>query len=333
MIIVTGGAGFIGSNLIAALNARGRKDIILCDHLGMDDKWRNLARRQIAEIVNPEDLFTYMREHADGGVWGRVEAVFHMGANSSTTESDVDLILSQNFRFSLDLWRLCAEQEVRLIYASSAATYGDGRAGFADGLDVSQLDQLKPLNPYGWSKHLFDQRVAHLAMDPRTRPPQYVGLKFFNVYGPNEYHKGLMKSVVAQKYPSAELGKPVTLFRSYRPDCEDGGQRRDFIYVRDCADVILWLFDNPEVNGLFNLGTGQARSFADLAKALFSALGKTSQIQYIDMPSSIRDRYQYFTEAQMLQLRSAGYSAPFTSLEAGISDYINNFLATTDPYL
>jgi len=183
MIIVTGGAGFIGSNLIAALNARGRKDIILCDHLGMDDKWRNLARRQIAEIVNPEDLFTYMREHADGGVWGRVEAVFHMGANSSTTESDVDLILSQNFRFSLDLWRLCAEQEVRLIYASSAATYGDGRAGFADGLDVSQLDQLKPLNPYGWSKHLFDQRVAHLAMDPRTRPPQYVGLKFFNVYG------------------------------------------------------------------------------------------------------------------------------------------------------
>ena len=333
MIIVTGGAGFIGSNLVAALNARGRKDVVLCDYLGVDDKWRNIARRQIADIVAPEALFSYIRNHADGGAWGAVEAVFHMGANSSTTETDVDLIVSQNFKFSLDLWRLCAEQRVRFIYASSAATYGGGEAGFSDGLDISRLGQLKPLNPYGWSKHLFDQRVADLAMDPRTRPPQYVGLKFFNVYGPNEYHKGLMKSVVAQKYPLAELGKPVTLFKSCRPDCKDGSQRRDFIYVRDCSDVMLWLFDNPKINGLFNLGTGHARSFVDMAMALFSALGKVPQIEYIDMPFQIQDKYQYFTEAQMSQLRSVGYVAPFTSLEAGIADYVNNFLDTDDAYL
>ncbi len=333
MIIVTGGAGFIGSNLVAALNARGREDIVVCDHLGTDDKWRNLGRRQIADIVAPEALFPYMREHADRGAWGAIEAVFHLGANSSTTETDVDLILSQNFRFSLDLWRLCSEQGVRLIYASSAATYGDGGAGFSDGLDIPQLGQLKPLNPYGWSKHLFDQRVAHLAMDPRTRPPQYVGLKFFNVYGPNEYHKGLMKSVVAQKYPLVELGKPVTLFKSHRPDCEDGKQQRDFVYVRDCSDVMLWLFDNPKVNGLFNLGSGQARSFVDMATALFSALGKSPQIEFIAMPHHIQDKYQYFTEAQMSNLRSAGYVTPFTSLEVGVSDYVNKFLATNDPYL
>ena len=333
MIIVTGGAGFIGSNLVAALNARGREDIVLCDYLGKDDKWLNVARRQIADIVAPEALFSYMRDHVDNRAWGSIEAVFHLGANSSTTETDVDLMLSQNFRFSLDLWRLCSEHGVRLIYASSAATYGDGEAGFSDGLDISQLGQLKPLNPYGWSKHLFDQRVAHLAMDPRTRPPQFVGLKFFNVYGPNEYHKGLMKSVVAQKYPLAELGKPVTLFKSHRPDCKDGKQQRDFIYVRDCSDVMLWLFDNPKVNGLFNLGSGQARSFIDMAMALFSALGKSPQIEFISMPHHIQDKYQYFTEAQVSNLRSAGYVAPFTSLEAGISDYVNKFLATNDPYL
>ena len=333
MIIVTGGAGFIGSNLVAALNARGRRDIVICDYLGADDKWRNLAQRRIAEILDPADLFSYMRSCADGAPYRHIEAVFHLGANSSTTESDVDLILSQNFRFSLDLWHLCTEQKVRFIYASSAATYGHGEVGFVDGLDAEQLCRLKPLNPYGWSKHLFDQRVADLAVDPGTRPPQYAGLKFFNVYGPNEHHKGLMKSVVAQKYSLAERGKTVTLFKSYRPDYDNGGQRRDFIYVRDCADVMLWLLDNPKVNGLFNLGTGKARSFADLAQALFAALGTDPKIEYIDMPETIRGKYQYFTEADISQLRSAGYTAPFTSLEAGIADYVNNYLTASDPYL
>ena len=333
MIIVTGGAGFIGSNLVAALNARGRKDVVVCDELGTANKWRNLLGRDVSDIITPDNLFSYLQGCASGGGQYEIEAVFHMGANSSTTETNVDLVLTQNFRFSLRLWWLCAEHRIRFVYASSAATYGDGSRGFVDGLDPSELSLLRPLNPYGWSKHLFDQRVAGLSVDPGSRPPQYAGLKFFNVYGPNEYHKEAMKSVVAQKYDAAKLGKPITLFKSYRPDCEDGEQQRDFIYVRDCADVMLWLLDNPDVNGLFNLGTGRARSFLDLADALSSATGKARNVEYVDMPSSIRDRYQYFTEAAMSRLRAAGFVKPFTSLEAGVADYVKNFLATNDPYL
>jgi ADP-L-glycero-D-manno-heptose 6-epimerase len=230
------------------------------------------------------------------------------------------------------LWRLCSEHRVRLIYASSAATYGDGGAGFDDDHTIEGLARLRPLNAYGWSKHLFDRRAARLARNPDTRPPQCVGLKFFNVYGPNEYHKGAMQSVIAQKFPLARDGEPVTLFKSLHADYPDGGQMRDFVYVRDCVDVMLWLYEHSEVNGLFNMGTGRARSFDDLAAALFAALGTEGEVAYIDLPESIRGRYQYFTQADMNRLRNAGYMGTFASLEEGVADYVRSYLMAEDPY-
>ena len=333
MIVVTGGAGFIGSNLVAALAEREIFEVVVCDTFGDGDKWRNLARHEVADIVAPEHLFRFLINRARrGDGWGRVEVVVHLGANSSTTETDVDAMLRQNFGFSMTLWRLCTEHRVRLIYASSAATYGDGGAGFDDDARADALARLRPLNPYGWSKHLFDRRAVRLAASADTRPPQWVGLKFFNVYGPNEYHKGAMQSVVAQKFPLARAGKPVTLFRSCDPDYADGGQMRDFVYVRDCVEVMMWLLDHAEVCGLFNVGTGRARSFLDLARALQRALGADERIELIDMPQSLRAQYQYFTEARIDRLRRAGYDAPFTTLEAGVADYVANYLATDDPY-
>jgi ADP-L-glycero-D-manno-heptose 6-epimerase len=255
-----------------------------------------------------------------------------MGAISSTTESDGDLIAQTNFTLSQRLWEWCAENEARFIYASSAATYGDGSAGFDDDGSTQALARLRPLNAYGWSKHLFDRRVARLLEHNTARPPQWAGLKFFNVYGPNEYHKGAMKSVVAQIYPRAAKGEPARLFRSHRAAVPDGGQKRDFVYVRDCVDMMLWLYDHPAVNGLFNIGSGTARSFGDLAAAVFRALGKEPRIAFVDTPAEIRDRYQYFTEARMGRLRAAGYDRPATPLEDGVRDYIERYLAAADPY-
>ena len=323
MFMVTGGAGFIGSNLVAALGERGA-EVVVCDSFGSGGKWRNLAKHPVADIVAPDALIGYLESQSHA-----LEAVVHLGAETSTAETDVDLLVRRNFQASAALWRVCARRGVRLIYASSAATYGDGAAGFDD---AAPLDRLRPLNPYGWSKHLFDRRAAALAASPDTRPPQWAGLKFFNVYGPNEYHKGPMQSVAARKFAAAAAGEPVSLFRSHRPDCADGAQKRDFVYVADCVAVMLWLLDNPAVNGLYNVGTGEARTFADLAAALQAACGKPSDIVYVDMPPEVRDRYQYFTRAAVGRLRAAGYAAPFRSLEEGIADYVARFLATGDPY-
>ena len=328
MILVTGGAGFIGSNLVAGLEAREVGDIVLCDRFGADDKWRNLAKREIADLVPPEDLFAFLEAHRRD-----ISLIFHMGAISSTTETDVDLIMRNNFRLSLALWDWCAAHDARLIYASSAATYGDGAAGFDDDSSVEALARLRPLNPYGWSKHLFDRRVARVTAGGGRRPPQWAGLKFFNVYGPNEYHKGAMKSVVAQIHPVVASGAPARLFKSHHPDYEDGGQLRDFVWVGDCVEVMLWLADNPEVSGLFNLGTGQARSFADLARAVFAALDRPAEIDYRDTPAELRDKYQYFTQAEMGRLRAAGYTRPFTALEDGVGRYVRDHLSADDPYL
>jgi ADP-L-glycero-D-manno-heptose 6-epimerase len=327
MILITGGAGFIGSNLAAALSERGERDLAICDRLGLDGKWQALAKRELAAIVPPDALFPFLDEHAR-----EISAVFHMGAISSTTETDADLIVHTNFTLSLRLWEWCAETETRFIYASSAATYGDGSAGFDDDGSAAALARLRPLNAYGWSKHLFDRRVARLLEHDTPRPPQWAGLKFFNVYGPNEYHKGAMKSVVAQIYPRAVKGEPARLFRSHRADVPDGGQKRDFVYVRDCVDMMLWLFDHPEVIGLFNIGSGAARSFADLAAAVFRALGQEPNIDFVDTPAEIRDKYQYFTEARMERLRAAGYTRPPTTLEDGVRDYVQTYLAAADPY-
>jgi ADP-L-glycero-D-manno-heptose 6-epimerase len=326
MYLVTGGAGFIGSNIVAALASRG-DEVVVCDWLRSDERWRNLAKHEIAALIAPKDLPTWLDRNA-----ATVDAVVHMGAISTTTETDIDLIVSRNICATLELLDWCTVRNVRLIYASSAATYGDGARGFDDTFTCEALAAFRPLNAYGWSKHVVDRRIARLVDRAQPLPPQWVGLKFFNVYGPNEYHKGSMQSVVAKNYGLIRAGRPLCLFRSHRSEYTDGGQLRDFIYVRDCVDVVLWLLDNQRICGLFNLGTGHARTWLDLAKAVFDAAGQPRSIEFIDMPEPLIDRYQYFTEARMDRLRSAGYERSFTSLEDGIEDYIRNYLATGDAY-
>jgi len=331
MLLVTGGAGFIGSNLVAALCERGAR-VIVCDRLGKDDKWRNLAHHAIEDVVPPEELPEFLR-------WaeGRLSTVFHMGAISSTTETDGDALLANNFRLSKVFWDHCRREAIPLIYASSAATYGDGAEGFDDDSDPAYLARLRPLNGYGWSKHLFDRwvmgRLAEAGPDDEpSGPPQWAGLKFFNVYGPNEYHKGGQASVAWHLFGQLDRGEPAKLFQSHHPDYPDGGQLRDFIWVGDCVDVMLWLLDNPQVSGLFNVGTGKARSFADLARAVFAATTRPENISYVPTPEAIRDKYQYFTEAKMARLRAAGYDRPFTELEDGVARYVKDYLAQPDPY-
>ncbi len=324
MILVTGGAGFIGSNLHSALVRRGQ-DTVVVDRLGSRGKWRNLAAHPPGRLIPPEDLSHFLDGHPP------VELVFHLGAISETTAADGDHVWATNVELSMRLWQWCAARGVRLVYASSAATYGDGARGFAD--DIAGLAALRPLNLYGWSKHAFDLQVSRMLAAGRPRPPQWVGLKFFNVYGPNEYHKGSMVSVVKVKHDEVAAGHPPRLFRSARADMADGEQRRDFIWVGDVVDVLLWLLDSPEVNGLFNLGTGQARSYRDLARAVCSAAGAADRVEFIDMPQALRGQYQSFTEAPTGRLRAAGYSGQFMPLEEGVRRYVQDFLATPNPYL
>ena len=328
MYVVTGGAGFIGSVILKHMEAAGLGPLICCDRLGATDKWRNIAGRELADVVQPDDLFDFLTAHASS-----IEAIIHMGAISATTETDVDLIAETNIRLSIRLWDWCAHNQTRLIYASSAATYGDGKLGFNDDDSTDALGTLRPMNAYGWSKHVFDRRVARMLQDHQLTPPQWAGLKFFNVYGPNEYHKEGQKSVVAHLVPQIESTGRVSLFQSHRTDFEDGHQLRDFVHVDDCAAVVLWLLRSPKINGLFNCGTGQARSFLDLARAVFSAMGKEPAIDFIPIPEQIRDKYQYFTEANMDKLRNVGFDHAFRSLEDGVSDYVSNHLIAEDPYV
>lgn len=327
MIIVTGGAGFIGSNIVAALESRGEDQIVVADWLGQDDKWKNIAKRDLYDLVAPENLADFMRRHAD-----RIRGVIHMGAISATTERNADLILERNVTASWQLWSWCCDHQVPFIYASSAATYGDGAQGFNDDASRAGLAKLRPMNAYGWSKHWFDRLVAREIETGGKTPPHWAGLKFFNVYGVNETHKDDMRSVVCKLYPEIVRGEPARLFESHRPDFPHGGQSRDFIWVDDCVRVVLWLLDTASVSGLFNCGTGIARSFRDLASATFAAANIAENILYTPMPEHLRDRYQYFTRANMEKLRAAGYTAPFTSLEDGIRDYVQNYLSQSDSY-
>jgi ADP-L-glycero-D-manno-heptose 6-epimerase len=326
MLLVTGGAGFIGSNLVAALDDRGER-VAVCDWLGNEDKWRNIAKRDLETIIAPEKLMAFLENNI-----GNIEAIFHLGAISSTTERDADLIVENNFRLSRNLWHWCRDSRAQFIYASSAATYGSGTEGFKDDEGIEALGKLRPLNPYGWSKHLFDRWVARQRASNNNGPTQTAGLKFFNVYGPNEYHKGNMRSVVDQVFPYAARDEAFPLFKSHNPNFKDGGQMRDFVWVGDCVKVMIWLYDHPKINGLFNLGTGKARSFADLATAVYKAAGKTPQINFREMPEELRGKYQYFTEADMGKLRGAGYTAAFTSLEDGVTRYVEKYLAQLDRY-
>lgn len=325
MILVTGGAGFIGSNIVVDLCEQGLP-VTVCDRLRDNDKWRNIAKSNVADVVSPDELFAWLEGRQ------RLEAVVHMGAISSTTVKDADLMFAVNVTFSTRLWHWCATHRTPFIYASSAATYGAGEHGFDDDDRLEALLKLRPLNAYGWSKCYFDRRVAMWVERKEPAPPQWVGLKFFNVYGPNEYHKGTMQSVVAQKFPMAAADEPITLFKSYDPRYPDGGQLRDFVYVRDCAKVVSWLLGQRQVSGIFNLGTGQARSFEDVARAIAAALGKPLRIEYIPMPEAIRPNYQYYTQARMERLRRCGYEAPFTTLEDGVREYVTQYLASADRY-
>jgi ADP-L-glycero-D-manno-heptose 6-epimerase len=328
MIIITGGTGFIGSNLVAGLESRGLTDLVVCDWLGDGDKWRNIAKRELRDIVRPENLFNYLKDHVDS-----IDAVFHMGAISSTTERDADLIVDSNIVLTRRLWRWCAANDVRFIYASSAATYGDGSAGFLDDDSPEYLARLRPLNPYGWSKHVCDRRISRVVRNGVEKvPPQWVGLKFFNVYGPNEYHKGDQMSVLCKLFPQIEAGAAARLFKSENPDYEDGGQIRDFVYVDDCVSVMLWMYDNPNVSGMFNVGSAKGRSFRDLSEAAFAAIGKPAKITYIDMPEGLKAKYQYYTQADIQKLRAIGYTKPMTELEAGVKDYLQNYMAQADQY-
>jgi ADP-L-glycero-D-manno-heptose 6-epimerase len=325
MLLVTGGAGFIGSNVVAALNDAGRADVVVSDLLGQDGKWRNLAKRQLADFVPPPELMGWLKG-------GKLDAVIHLGAISETTATDGDLVIETNFRFSLRLLDWCTATATPFIYASSAATYGDGAQGFADDPSLRALKTLRPMNLYGWSKQLFDLAVAERVKRGDRLPPQCVGLKFFNVFGPNEYHKGTMASVLARRFDDIKAGRPVQLFRSHRAGIADGDQRRDFIYVDDVIRVMMWLLATPSVSGLFNVGTGNARSFKDLILSAYAALGSKPNIQYIDMPAAIRESYQYFTESEVDRLRGAGYNGGFTVLEEAVALYVKNYLDAADRF-
>jgi ADP-L-glycero-D-manno-heptose 6-epimerase len=327
-ILVTGGAGFIGSNIVARLAEDPGLCVVVCDRLrdNAAGKWRNLAKHPIGDFISPDELWPWL-----AGQGRCVDAVIHMGAISSTLEDDADKIIHTNFGLSRDLFNWCAEHDRRFFYASSAATYGDGALGFDDNQDWRWLASLRPLNPYGWSKALFDLYAARRAAEG-TAPIQWVGMKFFNVYGPNEEHKGAMRSVISKIWPDVVAGRPVSLFASHDPAYQDGGQKRDFVYVRDVTELVAWLMTRADVSGVFNVGSGQARSFGELAEAVFKAAGRTPMIDYVEMPAALRERYQYFTEAPLERLRIAGYSGLPTGLEEGVADYVQGYLARADIY-
>lgn len=314
MIIVTGGAGFIGSCLVRTLNDAGITDIIVVDNIASTGKWRNLQNKKYVTYVHKSQFLSELPAYEN------VTAIVHLGACSSTTERNFDYLWENNVEYSKRLWEYCAGKQIPFIYASSAATYGDGSQGFRDDCDI---DLLRPLNAYGYSKQCFDQWTLR---QTKTAPAQHVGLKFFNVYGPNEYFKGSMASMVFHGFHQIQETGEIRLFRSYRPEYADGMQLRDFVYVKDVCQVILWFLEHPKVSGLFNVGTGKARSFSQLAEAIFQALELPASIRYVDMPEELRPKYQYYTQADMTKLRAAGYDLPFTELETGVLDYVKNYL-------
>ena len=325
MFVITGGSGFIGSNLAKGLEENYSKPIFIIDWI--KNKEKNINKRKNITLVDPKKYLLFLNQNVNN-----IEIIFHLGAITSTTEKNAKRITKHNLDLSLNLWKWCISNNVRFIYASSAATYGSGQNNFKDIDKLSYLSSLEPLNLYGWSKHLFDKFVVN-QVSKSIAPPQCVGLKFFNVYGPNEYHKGSMRSIVHQLHGQIINGSGVRLFRSHNPNYEDGGQMRDFVFVEDCVSVMMWFFKNPEVSGMFNLGTGRARSFLDVARAVYRVRGLQPEIEFIDTPPAIREKYQYFTQANMSKLRAVGCKHQFSNLEDSISTYVKDFLDQDDPYL
>ena len=314
-VLVTGGAGFIGSALVWALNRRGCDNIVVCDILGTNEKWRNLAPLRFADYVEAADLLPRLQN----GALGKFDLVLHLGACSATTEKDATYLIKNNYEFTRDLAAWSLAEKSRFVYASSAATYGDGTQGMED--NEAALDTLRPLNMYGYSKHLFDLHAKRAGFLNKV-----CGLKYFNVFGPNEDHKGDMRSLVHKSFAQVQGKGVIQLFKSHRKEYKDGEQKRDFLYVKDCVAMTLHLAATPKANGLFNIGSGGARTWLDLANAVFVALKKKPVIKFIEMPEAIRDKYQYFTQANLLRLRGAGYAAPVTSLENAVFDYVRKYL-------
>ncbi len=313
-MLVTGGAGFIGSALVWALNQRGCERIVVCDRLGTDEKWRNLTPLKFADYVEADDLQARLQR----GALGQFHCVFHLGACSATTEKDASFLIRNNYVFTKDLAQWSLANKARFVYASSAATYGNGDAGMSDS---ASLEPLRPLNMYGYSKHLFDLHAQRARFLDRI-----VGLKYFNVFGPNEDHKGDMRSVVHKSFAQVQERGVIRLFKSYRSGYADGEQKRDFLYVKDAVAMTLHLAATPTAGGLFNVGSGQARTWNELARAVFAALEKPPQLEYVEMPETIRAKYQYFTQADLTKLRATDYAAPITSLESAVADYVKNYL-------
>lgn len=323
MIVVTGAAGFIGSAFVRYLNDQGVRDTVLVDALGEDEKWKNLIGKQFHDLVHKEDFIDLILRGQTPPF--TIDAIVHLGAISSTTETNAELMIDTNYRYTRVLAEYAVRNNIRFVYASSAATYGDGSQGFSD--NPEQLLSFRPLNVYGYSKHMFDLFAQQSGLATKI-----CGLKFFNVFGPNEYHKGEMRSVVHKAFEQISKTGKLQLFKSYRDDFADGEQKRDFVYIKDCVHIMWQLLQEPRVNGVFNLGTGQAQTWNNLAKATFKAMGREERIEYIEMPEHLREKYQYYTQADMQNLSQALPLMPFTSLEKGVEDYIKNFLLNPVPY-
>jgi len=316
MIAVTGGAGFIGSTIVWKLNEMGREDILIVDRLGTDEKWKNLNGLKYADFFHKDTFFDLIVEDAAPY---QIDAIIHLGACSSTTEKDADYLLHNNFKYSQAMAEYAMEKGIRFIYASSAATYGEGENGYSDNEDG--IEKLRPLNMYGYSKQMFD-----LWCKQNNLLDKIVGIKYFNVFGPNEYHKGDMRSVVHKAFEQARDTGKVKLFKSYRDEYKDGEQMRDFVYVKDAVNMTLYFLEHENKNGIFNVGTGNARSWNDLVTALFNAVGKPVNIEYMDMPEYLKEKYQYFTQAELDKIKSAGFNDKIHSLEEGVEDYVKNYL-------
>jgi ADP-L-glycero-D-manno-heptose 6-epimerase len=310
--IITGAAGFIGSALITYLNSKGIDSLILVDDLKLENKWKNLVGKNFVDLISKKNLFSFLEKEKD-----KVKSIVHLGACSDTLENDADYLLENNFRYTRNLAKEALKNNIRFIYASSAATYGDGNQGFSD----KSIDNLKPINMYAFSKHLFDIWAKREGISDKI-----VGLKYFNVYGPHECHKGNMRSLINKSYPVIKETGKVKLFKSHHPDYQDGEQLRDFVYVKDAVEQTIYFYENMDVSGLYNCGTGNARSWNDLIKALFNAMNIEPNIEYVDMPENLKGKYQYFTEANMAKIKSNGFNHKFMSIEDGVKDYVETYL-------
>ncbi len=327
MYVITGGAGFLGSNLAAGIEERGLGEITIVDRFQTDDRWRNIAKRSLRDIVFPEKIFEYLDAHA-----GRIDAVLHINYTGFAQEDNVDALIDDRIHLTWRLWSWCSHHQVPFIYDSTAGVYGDGSLGFKDDDSAEELAKLKPLSAAAWTKLFLDRKIIDTINRGETVPPQWIGLRCFNLYGPNEYHNTRHQSVIPRIYNAAKNGKLFPLFKSENPAYKDGEQMRDFMWIDDTVDVILWLMRHPEISGLFNIGTGQARTYADVLRAVYTALDEKPEMDFMDLPAEIKGQYQYFTQADIQKLRTAGYTKPFTSLEDGVAKYVREYLESADPY-